>query len=118
MKQLIPFLLFIFLSFQMQAQCELSAGPNPYEKTFEIDVTNPNALGTCYASFFNDSDEVVQVKWDIIVDADCPDEWQYQVCDNNNCYLFGVHSNWGGPVNVPVELAPGDSSILQLKIHM
>jgi len=116
MKQLIPFFLFLFLTLQIQAQCDLTAEPNPYVETFLVDFSNPTAETSTHGYFINTSTETVNVKWEIIVDSDCPNEWSYKLCDANNCYIYGVLTNMGGPVNVPVKLDPGDTSILQFYI--
>ncbi len=117
MKQLIPFLLFIFLTFQVQAQAGLVVGPNPYIETFLVDFSNPNAQAIAQGYFINTSGKTMNVKWELVVPStDCPKEWGYQVCDKNDSYKYGSASKIGGPVGVPVKLAPGDTSMLELHL--
>ncbi len=115
MKQLIPFFLFILLTLQIQAQADLVVEPNPYLETFLIDFSNPNASEIAYGIFTNTSDQTMNVKWELITSGtNCPEEWDFKICDKNNCNIYGVATNYGGPVTVPVELNPGDTSVLQL----
>ena len=118
MKQLLPIFLFLFLSFQISAQDDLVVNPNPNIQVFEVDLDNNSSQVKIHGVFVNTSNDNMSVKWQVVPNGSgCPSEWDYQVCDANQCYIWGVLSNEGGPVNVPVELAPGDSSILDLYIR-
>ncbi|MEO1262473.1 MAG: T9SS type A sorting domain-containing protein [Bacteroidota bacterium] len=115
MKQLLPFLFFLFLSFQISAQGEFTVEPNPNVESFQLDLGNNDTETLMHSIFINNYDEFRRVKWTVTLQgANCPAEWEYKVCDANNCYVWGVLTNEGGPVDVAVELMPGDTSRLDL----
>ncbi len=113
MKQLLPFVLFLFLSFEILAQSQLVVEPNPYSKTFVVDLRSSNSRAVSHSSFVNTTDDTLRVKWELILDnAYCPNGWEYLICDDNSCYTAA--SNQGEFVNRPVVLPPGSSSILDV----
>ena len=114
MKRLIPPFFLLFLSFQILAQDDLLVIPNPYIDTFRVDLSDNDAQAKTHGFFVNISDETLSVKWQLALNgAGCPSEWEYQICDSNQCYIWGVHTN-APPVDNPVILEPGDSSLLDL----
>lgn len=116
MKQLIPFSLFLFISFQVFAQ-DVSVSPNPFTYNFAADLSSPYSEVVAHTEMTNNTTETLNVKWLIVPGEDCPDTWNYLVCDKNNCYTTAVASNQGGLVNNPVVLAPGESALLDLHLR-
>ena len=115
MKQLLPFFLFIFLSCQMMGQTFSIEPSNPIIFNATVNFSDNQYAEELTGAFTNLTDETLDIKWEVF-EMNCDTEWDYQVCDANNCYFWGVLSNEGMPVNNPVTLAPNESSILQLKI--
>jgi hypothetical protein len=71
-----------------------------------------------HASFKNNSADAVELRWEV-TEMNVPEEWQAQLCDNNNCYAFGQYSNIDASVglDVPVVLEAGESSLLDLGVR-
>ena len=115
MKQLLPFFLFIFISFQALAQ-DVTVNPNPFAGNFQTDLSTNASEAVAHSTMTNNTSDTLNIKWVIIPSDNCPTVWKYLVCDTNNCYTTAVISNEGGPVNKPVVLAPGDYSRLDLHI--
>ena len=113
MKQLIPIVLFLFLSFEILAQSQLVVEPNPYSETFVVNLNSANPGAISHSTFVNTTKDTLRVKWELVLDNTyCPSAWKYMICDDNSCYTTA--SNQGGPVNKPVTLPPGESSILDV----
>ena len=53
----------------------------------------------------NTSDSEVQFFWDILKDADVPNEWEIKICDTNTCYDWEQSQ----PCEEPAHLAAGKS---------
>lgn len=118
MKQLLPYFFFLFLSFQLSAQDNVTVEPNPFEDTFVVDLSNNSTEIIMHTVFINNFDETKTFKWQVALNsAGCPSQWQYKVCDANACYLWGVLTNEGGPVHEAVVLEPGDTSRLDLYVQ-
>ena len=66
----------------------------------------------------NEFADEVQLKW-TVVKIDGPDEWEIQVCDNNACYAYGIHTNINPAVGIEeptVITGSGGTSILDPKV--
>lgn len=114
MKQLL--LLFFFaVPFIAGAQI-LEVEPNPWEGSFESDLSNFNEEVVAHAKFTNVSSEGIDVVWRRFV-VDAPAEWQYRICDNTACYPTQTASNYNPPaIEDYVHLEPGDTSLLDVHL--
>ena len=96
MKQILLSTLFLFtLSFASFAQSALSLQDNPVEVTYnDIDLSDPFASKDVPNYLLNSGNESLNVYW-TRENQDVPAEWEFLVCDGNNCYDNGVLSNAG-----------------------
>ena len=118
MKKNLLFIFFAILSMSVFAQSVLTITPNPSTNVYQdVDLTDNWIDLVSHATITNNSDQEVQVKW-TRTNVDMPAAWESQICDKNNCYDTSVSSNInpGGIVNVPVVLAPGEESILDVHV--
>ncbi len=116
MRQTLLFL--CLLPLLTNAQIALELHPDPFEGAFQVDLSDHWAEPIAHAQVINKSDQAVSLRWVFEVQS-APAEWEYRVCDKNQCYSTGVVSNVNldtGAPNKPVDLAPGDSSLLDLHV--
>ena len=66
----------------------------------------------------NNTKRKINLSWQLANMAQ-PNAWETSVCDDNGCYPPFVTTNvvLGGNPDVPVELFPGDSSIVDMQIY-
>lgn len=123
MKQLLPFIVFVFLSLTATAQLSVEINPDDLNYSFEydasdVDVWNQWTEPIAHSSVINTSDQTISLRWEIEVigGSSCPAEWEYRVCDNTQCYPTFVSSNVnpGAQPNIPVVLQPGDTTLLDV----
>lgn len=92
----------------MSAQ-DILVSPLVYDANFVgIDLTDNFQDLESDIHVTNNTGEEMEIKWTLEAPADCADEWDMQICDNNNCYGFGVISN----INPPGE-GPNNPFVLQ-----
>lgn len=116
MKQILLFLSLFFITSALSAQVSLK-----FSHTNLSTTGNPNdfeVIGHAYV--VNIGSSTVQLKWDR-EEIDFPDGWTSAVCDKNQCYGSPVSTNvgmvGGFPINIPVVLNPGDTSIMDLHLY-
>lgn len=108
-------LLFTFLLIAMvnlaSAQANLVFTPEMVEVTGEAFGDDLFHRIEGYGTLRNDGDESITIRWERVV-IDAPAEWEYQVCDLNQCYSTVVYSNVAPDLglNVPVTLEPGQET--------
>lgn len=120
MKKFIPFAFLLVFSFYLSAQYTLEVYPESYQGTFELDLDEEDVLYkdyTVHGHVVNTSNVPIQLRWKIEI-IEAPAEWDFQVCDNTQCYGFDVTSNVDPalPLDAPVYLEPGDTSILDFHV--
>jgi hypothetical protein len=104
------------------AKAQVSIEIHQHETTYNMqtDLADEYSEVVAHAVIENTSAQAIKVRWQLEVPTtDCVSDWKYAVCDKNNCYSFGTVSNInpGSNPNVTVDLAPGDSSIIDLHIR-
>ena len=123
MKQLLPFVFFLLFTYSLSAQLSVDVYPDDLNFSFEYDITDSDYWNewtepVAHAVVTNTSGQTINLRWEIeeLAGSECPDEWEYRVCDNNQCYPTFVTSNVmsNGQVNVPVPLEPGDTTLLDV----
>ena len=115
MKQFL-LLLFFALPFVASAQIVVEVEPNPWEGTFESDLSNFNEEVVAYGKVTNIGTETINMVWRRFA-IDAPAEWQYRICDNNACYPTQTASNYNPPALEDfVTLEPGDTSLLDVHL--
>lgn len=117
MKQILLFFLFTFSVLSLSAQNGLFISHNPYEETFQVDLTDNWAEPVAHLIVVNTSNSTMSLRWEREI-IESPSEWEYRVCDKNQCFSTSTASNvvLGGQPNEPVILAPGDTTLLDLHI--
>ena len=111
MKRIVPFLAFVFLTFGMNAQLEIT--PNPVDAHFDgLDLTDGYVEEIAHFTVKNISNEEVSLRWVRNISSTCNAVWEFPVCDNNQCYTAAVFSNVNNSFNIPAVLAAGESSDL------
>ncbi len=116
MRQTLLFL--CLLPLWSAAQTPLEVHPDPFEGSFQVDLSDHWAEPIAHAVVINKSDQALGIRWVFELQS-APQAWEYRICDKNQCYSTGVLSNVNldtGAPNKPVDLAPGDSSLLDLHI--
>jgi len=119
MKQIILQFLILFLVAHISlAQVSLSFTPNAIETSGYADPDDLFVEIIGYATVKNEGTETIFIKWERVV-VDMPEEWDVQVCDLNQCYVPVVYSNIAADLglNVPVELAPGAETNMDVHIR-
>lgn len=107
---------FLATSFAAFAQLEIS--PNPWVGTFDdIDLSDFYSEPIAHAEMINTTANPLSVRWELVV-IDAPEEWEFRVCDKNQCYSTGIITNWDPsfPIEEPVFLSAGESNLLDLHI--
>ncbi len=109
MKHFLPFIISLFVHVAL-AQPVMSLQPNPVNKTFAVDLTDPTLDLELHATLKNETAQEIRLKWTRVV-KNAPLDWDTQVCDNNFCYLPHINTNIDAALglNEPVVLAPGES---------
>ena len=115
MKHFLPTLFCLFLFASVSAQVDISVSPNPYEGTFAVDLSDEWVFKDAHGTLTNNSSSTLDIKWTVEV-VDAPAEWQISVCDQNQCYLPTVSTNISANLNEPVVLAPGDTSLQDVRV--
>ena len=106
------------LPFCLAAQ-SIVVEPNP--STLEIldfDPTDNWVEEVADAHISNMTGDQILMRWELDVQSDAPADWEYRVCDQNQCYTIGVESNWmPGVLEEPDTLsALEENSNLQLHV--
>ncbi|MBK9018260.1 MAG: T9SS type A sorting domain-containing protein [Saprospiraceae bacterium] len=120
MKRLILASCISFMSLGLFAQLAIEVLPANLQYNLQADLTDEYSEPIAHAWVINKSDQTINLRWLLEVPATgCSSEWKYKVCDKNQCYSATVTSNvvLGGQPNVPVVLAPGDTTIIDLHIN-
>ena len=102
MKRNLLFILFLMFGFGLSAQLTVPDGTQATSSTDDIafDFNHHFLLQ-------NETDEQIDVYWEIILDDDFPLEWETYLCDKNLCYTKWVRNC---PENQINEFLPGDES--------
>ncbi|RMG84565.1 MAG: T9SS C-terminal target domain-containing protein [Bacteroidetes bacterium] len=112
-------ILFFFLSlFAFAVQAQIIEIEHPVtEASFQVDLTDNWAEPIVHGNVINVSNDPILLRWELET-PDGPAEWEYRVCDKNQCYSTAITSNVDPnvPIDIPVELQPGDTSLLDLHI--
>ncbi len=111
-------LCFILGVAKSQVSIEIHSSDAPYN--LQGDLTDTYTDVVAHSLIINKSSQAIKVRWQVEVPTtDCVGDWTYAVCDKNQCYSFGTVSNInpGSNPNVSVDLAPGDTSIIDLHIR-
>lgn len=115
-KNLLSLLLFIFCGWSVNAQMATMT-PEVVEQIKTVDLTDANLIVKGYGELTNLFTEDIQFKW-TINPVDVPMEWQYQLCDKNQCFGFGVLSNIDPNIglNAPLLVEPNTISIMEMGV--
>lgn len=120
MKHILPSLFSLLFALNLLAQPSLSIHPDVLDFTMQADLSDLWAEPIAHSYVVNTSNQTIKLRWEIkLVGPNCPAEWKYKVCDKNQCYSSNVTTNvnFGGQPNVPVVLAPGDTSIIDVHVN-
>ncbi len=118
MKRLILASCVCFLASSLFAQLEIEVIAEE-QYNLQTDLTDEYSEPIAHSWVINKGTQTINLRWLLEVPPACPSEWKYKVCDKNQCYSATVTSNVvaGGQPNVPVVLAPGDTTIIDLHIN-
>jgi len=119
-KLLLGFTLSLLASNFIFGQLSIAIHPDDLSYTLQADLNDEYAEIIAHSTVTNTSNQSIKLRWFLEVPtADCISDWKYLVCDTNACYSIGTISNInpGENPNVPVILAPGDSSRIDLHIR-
>ena len=116
MKQTLLFLSLFLMTSAISAQISLKfSGTDLF---FTGDPGEADVVGHAYV--VNTHNTTVQLRWER-EEMDFAEGWTSAVCDKNQCYSSLVFTNVGTingvPLNVPVLLNPGDTSILDVHLY-
>ncbi len=103
-----------------KAQVSIEIHQHETQYVLQGDLTDEYTDLVAHASIKNTSSQTINVRWQVEVPTtNCVSEWTYAVCDKYQCYGFGTVSNVnpGGTPNKIVDIAPGDTSIIDLHIR-
>ena len=84
MKQNILFIFLCVFAFSLNAQV-LEVGEVVYEQSFEVDLTDNWSEPIVHGKVTNTTQDMILLRWELET-PDGPAEWEYRVCDNNQCY--------------------------------
>ena len=117
MKHILLVLSFFVFTFSV-AIGQLMVNPNPWTGTLEADLSDAWVEAIAHGELTNTSANELSVRWELNV-VSAPEEWQFLVCDKNNCYGVGTLTNWDPSNNIeePVILPAGESGLLDLHIR-
>ncbi len=117
MKQLILLTTFLAFSFCASAQWELEVEANPFETTFQADLTDFWSEPIAHNHVTNKTDQLINLRWEREI-ISAPPEWEFRICDTNACYNTTTYTNVvpGGQPNVPVPLQLNEGSLLDLHV--
>jgi hypothetical protein len=101
----------------LSAQNTIRIEPLAVEKSFEVDLSQPQLLQDIYVDVINETDSTIQLGW-TRYEIDKPLAWETQVCDVNECYFPIVNSNIDTllDIDAPVIIPAGDTSRVALYI--
>lgn len=118
MKRLVLFLfLATYLSAPISAQTEVQILPSSLEYSLTTDLSQSSAEAIARAIVINRSERTIDLIWERErLLSQCPEAWTVRICDNNKYHAASTFSNVMRGLNEPVELHPGDSSILDLHV--
>jgi len=115
MKQTLLLVLAI-LPFFLSAQVLIEIDENPWQGSFEGDLSNNNLEFVAHGKITNVSNQTLNIVWRRLV-VDAPAEWDYRICDNNACYPTITGTNYNPPqIAELLTLAPGDTSLLDVHL--
>lgn len=120
MKHILLSFFSLFFVTNLMAQPSLSIYPDDLSYSLEADLSDLWVEPIAHSFVINTSNQTIKLRWEIkIVGTNCPADWKYKVCDKNQCYNSNVTTNvnFGGQPNVPVILAPGDTSIIDIHVN-
>ncbi len=113
---LLFFLLFCSLA-SLSAQVEVSLSPEPII-TIEEDADIHTLIDlTGQAELTNQSEEAIELRWELFV-METPEDWKWLVSDKNISYTPGVTTNVSESFSLPVDLEPGEVSMLNVHIFL
>lgn len=123
MKKIIPVFFFFALSLGLNAQFSVEVVPADLNYSYEFDGNDNGAWNewtelVAYSKLTNTSFDTIILKWEIelVGGTDCPEEWDFRICDKNLCYNTLVTTNVALDIGLdfPLILAPADSSIIDV----
>ena len=109
MKQILLSTLFFLVSFSLSAQVTLKISPD----LVEVDVDKTQFETVAHSMIINTADATKTFRWVRKVES-ISMGWQSAICDINACYNTEIDST---PSDFYLELAPGDSSMLDVHIR-
>lgn len=117
MKRSLLAYFFCFASLSLFAQIEIITEP---QYDLQTDLSDEYSEPIAHSWVVNKGTQTIKLRWSLDnTNANCSSEWKFKICDKNQCYSSNVTSNVvaGGQPNVPVVLAPGDTSIIDLHLN-
>ncbi|MCF8247674.1 MAG: T9SS type A sorting domain-containing protein [Saprospiraceae bacterium] len=120
MKRLLLSICICCMSLGLFSQIQIEILPTDLQYTLQADLSDEYSEPIAHSWVINKSNQAIKLRWLIEVPSTgCSSEWKYKICDKNACYASNVTSNVvvGGQPNVPVLLAPGDTTIIDLHIN-
>ena len=119
MKQaVLIFFTTLLCSQYIRAQSDIEVTPTPFEANVDFDLSNTYDDATFRVRLKNNSRQMLNLRWEIIVD-DAPEGWRFSVCDQNTCYFTTNTTNVDLRDRIPyapVIMLPNDTSKLELNV--
>jgi len=117
MKQILQTLILCLVTFSTFGQIKIN--PTITDAHFEdADLTDNWTDLIAHFDITNESDAQIALKWERVLDQDCVQGWDYQCCDNNQCYSTQVTTNIDPSIGLdaPFYLAAGETFEYQYHI--
>lgn len=117
MKRLVHFIFVFLLTANLSAQSDVQILPSSLEYVLTTDLSQSSAEAIARTIVINRSERTIDLVWEReqLLEK-CPDVWTVRICDKNKYHAASTYSNVMDGINEPVELNPGDSTILDLHV--
>lgn len=121
MKQVILLSFFLLASFGFVKAQDYEITPNDTTKDTLVDLSDMFISAKIKSDIINNTGGDVELRWEI-VQTDGPDDWQVQLCVNNEsggCFSWDVLSNTAAtlPNPIPLQIDGNDQSIFDIGVR-
>jgi hypothetical protein len=117
MKRLVHSTFVFFFAANLFAQSDVQILPSSLEYVLTTDLSQTGTEAIARAIVINRSERTIDLAWerDQVLEK-CPEAWTIRICDKNKYHAATTYSNVMDGVDEPIELYPGDSTILDLHV--
>lgn len=117
MKQILQTLILCLVA--VSAFGQIKVDPVFLEAHYENQDLSDNWLDlTVYFDITNESNDQIAIKWERILEEDCVSSWDYQNCDNNQCYSSNVTSNIDPEIGLDAPFYLGAGETFEYQYHI